>query len=286
MKALPFTIPKPQNDALIYQEDHELIFYNKLHQHEEIQMSFIVKGEGTLVVGDTVTEYHKDDMIVIGSNLPHVFRSDLNTEGKSLMLTLFFSKTSFGEHFFELNEFASIRGIFDKSSYGLKIVSHKKQLKALFLSLKKQTRLERFISLLQILRILRSSKTKQLSSFIHQRSYSDIHGKRMGAVLEYTMNHYTEAIDLLTISNVASMTSHSFCKYFKQRTNKTYIQFLNEIRIENACKILLKNKEMTIDDAALHSGFTSTSNFNRKFKRIKKMTPSEFRKRSSASRYE
>ncbi|MCB0475796.1 MAG: AraC family transcriptional regulator, partial [Flavobacteriaceae bacterium] len=73
-----------------------------------------------------------------------------------------------------------------------------------------------------------------------------------------------------------------FCKYFKQRTNKTYVQFLNEIRIENACKILLKNKEMTIDDAALHSGFTSTTNFNRKFKRIKKMTPSEFRKLSTA----
>ena len=104
MKVLPFKIPKPENKAFIYQEDHEMYFYDKLHQHEEIQISLIVNGEGTLVIGDSVTIYKTNDILVIGSNLPHVFKSEIPPTSKSHMLSLFFTKKSFGEHFFELDE--------------------------------------------------------------------------------------------------------------------------------------------------------------------------------------
>jgi AraC-like DNA-binding protein len=280
MKALPFNIPKPQNDMLIYQEDHEYIFYDKLHQHEEIQISYIAKGEGTLVVGDTVSDYKEGDILLIGSNLPHVFRSDASSEHKSLMLSLFFGKKSFGDHFFELTEFASLKSIFEKSIYGIKVESNKGSLKKLFVRLKTSTKIERFITLLEILRLISISNIKQLSSFVYLKSYSDSHGKRMSAIFEYTMNHYSETIDLTTIADIANMTPNAFCKYFKQRTNKTYVQFLSEVRIENAYKFLLKHKEMPIEEVALLAGFTSISNFNRKFKRIKNATPSEFRKLS------
>ena len=150
MKVLPFKIPKPENEALIYQEDDEVLFYNKLHQHEEIQISFILKGEGTLVVGDTISDFKTDDVIVIGSNIPHVFNSEPSSKESSFMMTLFFTRDSFGRTFFDLNEFQSLNKFFKKSSYGFKLNSNKSKLKNSFLSLKKASKLHRFIVLFEI----------------------------------------------------------------------------------------------------------------------------------------
>ena len=79
MKIFPFKIPKPKEDTLIFQEIKEIQFYGKLHQHEEIQISFIANGEGNILVGDTITSFQKGNIIVLGSNLPHVFRSEVNS---------------------------------------------------------------------------------------------------------------------------------------------------------------------------------------------------------------
>jgi AraC-like DNA-binding protein len=278
MKVLPFKIPKPENEAFVYQEDDEILFYNKLHQHEEIQISFIVKGEGTLVIGDSIADFKTDDIIVIGSNIPHVFNSDTSSNEPSFMMTLFFTRDSSGETFFDLNEFQSLKTFFKKSTHGFKLSSNKLRLKKNFLSLKKATKLQRFILLFEILQIINKSKTKQLSSFIYQKSFKDVEGKRMSDVFEYTMKNFSQPIYLEQIASVASMTTNAFCKYFKQRTNKTYFQLLNEIRIANACKILNKEKDTSINEVSISSGFQNISNFNRKFKFVKKMTPSEFRK--------
>ena len=104
MKVLPFKIPKSGNNALILQEDLEPLFYDKLHQHPEIQMSYILSGTGTLLVGDTVSRFNPGDVLIFGGNLPHVFRSDPNPEGLSHMLTIFFNRESFGAPFFETEE--------------------------------------------------------------------------------------------------------------------------------------------------------------------------------------
>ena len=82
MKVLPFKIPKPENNALIYQEDVALVLYDKLHQHDEIQLSFIEKGNGTLLVGDKISSYTENDIFIIGSNLPHAFKSDKKCKRK------------------------------------------------------------------------------------------------------------------------------------------------------------------------------------------------------------
>ena len=95
MKALPFQIPKPENNALFYQEDKAMIFYDKFHQHDEIQVSYIADGEGTLVVGDTINYYKKGDLLSIGSNLPYVFKSDRFACMKSEIITLYFSRNHF-----------------------------------------------------------------------------------------------------------------------------------------------------------------------------------------------
>ncbi len=277
MKVFPFKIPKPNDDALVYQEDIEIVFYDKLHQHEEIQVSFIAEGEGTFIVGDSINNYNKGDIIVIGSNLPHVFKSEKSTK-KSVMLSIFFTNNSFGNHFFKLEELEVSRKFFKRSSNGFKAISHKLILQDFFLNLKENSKLHRFILLLKIIEVLSKCKSKSLSTFINKKQYSDIEGNRMRDVFEYTMSHYTQEITLNQISETAAMTPNAFCKYFKKRTNKSYFTFLNELRIEHACKLLVVGNELTVADIAEKSGFNNISNFNRKFKVVKGITPSKFRK--------
>lgn len=277
MKVLPFKIPKPAHQALIYQEDYEVVFYDKFHQHEEIQISFIKAGEGTLIVGDTINYYQKGDVLVIGSNLPHVFKSDTTRKIRSHMLTLFFTKNAFGNDFFELKELEELHSFFIKIENGFKVSSNEK-LASLFFKLKSSSQLNRFILLLEILKLLSKVKKKPLSSFIYEKQYTDVEGKRMSAVMVYTMNNFNKSISLNNIAIVASMTKNAFCKYFKKRTNKTYFNFLNELRIENACKLLLVNNDISIAEIADKSGFNNISNFNRQFKAVKHIAPSEYRK--------
>ena len=278
MKVLPFEIPKPTNDALIYQEDHEYIFYDKFHQHQEIQLSYILEGEGTLIVGDTITRYEKGDILAIGGNLPHLFKSEPNTSVKSHMLTLFFTKEGFGGDFFTLEELSTVTPFFNKIDNGFKVLSHHKSLSESFLSIKNNNKLDRFIIFLQILKILTKAKKQPLSSYTYGKNYSADEGKRMQDVMSYTMNHFHEVISLNDIAEVALMTKNAFCKYFKKRTNKTYVQFLNELRIEKASQLLLSQKEFSIAEVGFQSGFGNVSNFNRQFKLVKGITPSSFRK--------
>ena len=277
MRVLPFKIPKPELDALVYQEDIESFFYDKLHQHEEIQISYIIKGEGTLIVGDTINYYKSGDVLVIGSNLPHVFNSDIAAISTSHMLSLFFTQFSFGKDFFRLEELKSLLLFFKRAKHGFKVTSSKKAITHLFLELKISSKFERFVILLNLLKIISSASYKSLSSFIYEKKYTEIEGKRMRNVFDYTMVHFNETITLEIIADVSNMTKNAFCKYFKKRTNKTYLQFLNELRVEYACKLLLSENDLPIAEIAYKSGFKNISNFNRQFNTLKKQSPSSYK---------
>jgi len=278
VKVLPFKIPKPENNALIYQVDTGNQFYNHLHQHEEIQISIILKGEGDLVVGDTINRYSQDEIVVIGSNVPHLFRSDTSAIDESHMLTLFFTKESFGKVFFDLIELSELEALFKKIDSGIRIENKVEEIKKVFLSLEYQSHLERFISFLTILKHINNAKTKSLSSFIYSKIYSDDEGVRMSKVMNHAISNFQSNITLDEVSNLANMTPNAFCRYFKQRTDKTFFQFLLEIRLEFACRLLQSKKDMTVSEISDASGFKNISNFNRKFKEYKGLTPTTFRK--------
>ena len=280
MKVLPFKIPKAQNIGLIYQEDKAQYFYNKLHQHEDIQLCTIIKGEGTLIVGDTINDYKTGDVLIIGSDLPHVFKSDATHIKESFMVSLFFTKHSFGKDFFSLDDFKELTSFFKKSMSGFKLLSNQQKVQERFLSLQNATNLERFIGLFDILRLIEKSKNKTLADFVYPKKYSDNEGKRMREVMDFTIHHYDKNINLNEIASRANMTPNAFCRYFKQRTNKTYIQFLNELRLEHASKLLLSNEDLSISEIAEKSGFNNISNFNRQFKVVKKLSPTAFKKNS------
>ncbi|MCR9227023.1 MAG: AraC family transcriptional regulator [Flavobacteriaceae bacterium] len=277
MKVLPFKIPKPKNEALVYQIDREQVFYDQLHQHGEIQISYVEKGEGSLIIGDSINEYRTGDILVIGSFIPHVFRSDTRIKEESLMHTLFFDQDSFGKDFFQLTDLSSTQSFFKKSVFGMRILSRKSKIIPLFKALAHQNKVEQIASLLMIINQINKSKTTALSAFVYRKSFSDDEGKRMSQVYDYVMEKYQDPITLEEISEKANMSKNAFCRYFKKRTNKTFFQFLIEIRIENACKILVKNPELSVAVVAEQCGFNNIANFNRKFRAFKNCTPTEYR---------
>jgi len=279
MKVLPFKIPKPNQDALVYQEDIGAVFYDKLHQHEEIQVSFIIEGEGKLIVGDTINFYKPLDILVIGSYLPHILKSDTSVQGTSKMLSLFFTKNSFGEKFFELEETRALQPFFTRAIHGFKVISHKEALEGLFVKLESSQKLDHFLILLEVLKIAATCEYKSLSSFIYDKQYSDYEGNRMRNIFEFTMSNFHTNITLEAVAEKANMTKNAFCKYFKKRTNKTYFQFLTELRVEHATKLLLSKRKYTVAEIAYEAGFKNISNFNRQFKEIKKYTPSEYKRK-------
>jgi len=279
MKVLPFKIPKPENDTLVVQEDRAAMLYDKLHQHQEIQISLIKKGEGSFIIGDYVGEFSQGDIFIIGENLPHVFHND-PSDGEVHMISLFFMKSSYGDHFFNLPEFKSLDPIFQASNMGIQLQDPSEKLTLSMERITLASKLNRFISFMEILRAISKETMMTLSSAIHRKSYGEEEGKRMRDIFEFSINNFDQTISLRQVAGIANMTPNAFCRYFKQRTNKTYINFLLDIRIGNACKLLTKKTDLSIAEISYKSGFNNLTNFNRKFKSIKGITPSEFRRKT------
>jgi len=278
MKVLPFKIPKLENVTLYIQNYKGESFYEKLHQHKEIQISLIAEGEGTYIIGDCVGEFKKNDIFVIGEDLPHIFKRDTAFINETDMVSLFFSKNSYGEGFFNLPEFEHFQKFFNDASLGFKVLSNKEKLSLHLSQIKKRSKYKQFTTFLEILGIISEGKKRTLSSLINLKKYAGNEGKRMSDIFQYTMNNYHNEISLDQVSDIANMTPNAFCRYFKQRTNKTFVNFLIDIRIGNACKLLAKNNDLNITEISYKSGFNNLANFNRKFKAIKGVTPSEYRK--------
>ncbi len=274
MKVLPFKILKTREQNLLFQEDRDMILYELLHQHEEVQISIIEKGSGNLLVGDAFTSFNEGDVIVFGKNLPHVLKS----EEPCSMISIFFTKECFGKDFFELPDLEDISSFLAQSDKGLLVSSNLEKIKKLFIEFGEASKLKRFQLFLNILDEISKSEKKQLSSFLYNKELTLNEGKRMSMVFDYLMKNVEKEVSLQEVANVAAMSKNAFCRYFKQRTNKTFFQFLIEIRIERACGLLIKNPDLSITEVSELCGFKNLSNFNRKFKEIKLMSPKMIKK--------
>ncbi|NND62687.1 MAG: helix-turn-helix transcriptional regulator [Flavobacteriaceae bacterium] len=280
MRVLPFTIPKPQRDALIFQEDKQASFYDLLHRHKEIQISFIKKGKGTTIVGETINQFKEGDIFVLGGDLPHVFKSNISKSDTSHMVSIFFTEESFGSQFFETEELKSLKPLFKNAENGFKISKPSTSLIHLIENFESASKLKRFINFIEILRLISKSKKHSLSNYNRELGYTDNEGKRMSSVYEFTMTHFRKKISLEDIAKEAAMSKNAFCKYFKKRTRKTYITFLNELRIDEASRLLGSELDWSVAQIAEHCGFRNISNFNRKFKEVKGTSPLKFRKQN------
>ncbi len=282
MKVQPFKIPKPADDRLVVQIDHSEHLYDKLHQHEEIQISYLLAGSGKLVVADSVHPYSPGDLFVIGQKCPHVFLSTPSTES-SHMISVFFTKISFGEHFFDIPEMERLQEFFTSSDAGFKVISEKDQCAILIKDIVIADKFSKFLIFLKLLRLLADAKNEVLTGYVYPKKLSVNEGNRMQNVFDFVMNNFQQEITLNSVAEMAFMTPAAFCRFFKLRTNKTFFQFLIEVRIEHACLLLAGNSSLSISEIAALSGFSSISNFNRKFKAIKGVTPTLYFRNISKS---
>ncbi len=283
MKIVQFTIPVEIDNSIHLQEDRLAHFYDHLHRHTETQITWVINGEGTLIAGNAMHRFESGDLFVIGANQPHLFKSDPsyfdNSSRKKIhSLNIFFNPTGFLAKLLAFPEMRGIKKFVTSSDFGLQ-ASEKDvtKLSELFLKIKNSSagfRLAYFIELLQVMANLK--KWKYLSAESFKFTITDSEGLRMNDVYKYTMEHYKENITLDQVAAVVYLTPQSFCRYFKKHTAKTYINFLNEVRINKASKRFMEMDFDSISTVAYQTGFNNVVSFNRVFKSITGKAPGEY----------
>lgn len=284
MKILPFKIPKTSQESFRLQEDQEVHFYDHLHQHPEVQLTLILESEGKVIVGDFVGTFKPGDIFLIGPNLPHVFRNDSKYYQEDVgqyahSITVFFEWQSFGEKFLSMPELAHLQEFSKLSARGLFLQEPiRNRVAQLMKQMFRKNGMDRLIVLLKILNILSENKgTEALASSGVYNDFDEVDGKKLADIYRFTMNEFHRKISLDEVASIAHMTTNSFCRYFKKRTRKSYVDFLTEIRIGQARK-LLQQDDLSISQISLEVGFNNLSNFNRKFRELCSITPTEFRR--------
>lgn len=250
------------------------------HYHSEIEIIYIERSNGFRFVGDHSEAFEEGDIGLIGSNLPHVWKSDKlyqnNTaEIHARALVIHFQDTIFKGNLALLPEMDDINRLLLNAQYGIKFTgSAREQIAKSIKRLIKTTGLNKIVSLIELLDYMSKTNDKQLlasNGYTKIRKSTDF--DRFDKAHRYMIDNFQQDISLDLISGIANMTPTSFCRYFKKRTTKSYLTFLNEIRIGHACKLLLENK-MNIAEICYDSGFNNLSNFNLTFKKVKGSSPS------------
>jgi len=277
MKVLPFKIQKSASTSLVVQMDEGLSFYERLHSHEDIQISVFEKGSGTYVIGNHLGLFSEGDAFIIGSQIPHVFKINDFDKNKVKMRSVFFTQTTFGTNFFDIPEMQTLKKLFFESKTAYKILDNKKTVLEKVNALSHNNDFDKIIVFLELIKLITNSSLEILSHNDVLKNLSESSGKRMDSVYQFIFKNFKTNIVLKEVADIAAMTKPAFCRYFKQQTNKTFVHFLNTLRIGEACHLLQK-KEEAIQGICYKSGFNNLANFNRTFKAIKGMSPSEYRK--------
>ena len=280
MKVIPFQVPKTEQEAFRLQIDRLPYFYDRLHQHKEVQIMLIEKGEGTLIAGDYVGRFTAGEVYLIGSGQPHVFRCDENyyqprSKKKVQAVSLYFDKHYMGESFWRLNELKDIQQFLSRVGTSRAEGPLQQEVNALFQKISSSERATRLILFLQLLSLFAQSKNLKPLSFAPMHTGPLEESKRMNDVLQFTFRQSHRKIKISEVASIANLSSEAFCRYFKVRTRKTYTNFLNEVRISNACKMLIEG-ESNIQTVCYAVGFQNLSHFNRQFKKVTGKTPSRY----------
>lgn len=283
MKVIQFTIPVAKEHSIIVQEDKQPFFYNHLHRHNETQITWIMKGEGTLIAGSCMQRFKPGDIFILGANQPHIFKNDPDYFEKRKRkevhaLTIFFDPHGPFSSILELPEMKNVKKFMEATGVGLQVPeTHQQQVMERMQQVKEAKngyRLSASINLFQALAAIKKYKT--LSNTNTEYAISESEGLRMNDIYHFTMSHYTENITLKQIAGVAHLTPQAFCRYFKKHTLKTYITFLNEVRINEACKKIVADDFDSLASVAYQTGFTNAVTFNRVFKKITGQPPKKF----------
>ncbi|MGH2649069.1 MAG: AraC family transcriptional regulator [Ginsengibacter sp.] len=287
MKALQVEMSSLLNTYIGVVQRTEPYFKSPFHYHPELELVYIKQGHGKRIIGDKLDTFEDGEMVFIGSNLPHVWLNDelyykgsADLEAKALVV--YFNKELFSKNFYELKESNKINDLFSRASRGMKINgSTKKKIASKMEKLTETKDLDRIICLLELINIIATSKDFE---YITNEGYigTILHEKtdRLSDVYKYITTNYHNDISLNEISKIANISANSFCRLFKQRTSRHFIEYLNEVRISNACKFLLETN-LNVSEIAFQCGYKTLSNFNKIFKKTTCLSPNEYRQKTA-----
>lgn len=256
------------------------------HYHPEVEIMYILEGTGTRFVGDHVENYEEGDLCIVGAHLPHEWRNDKVFFEKESTLRascycLFFLPELFGKNLMEIQEMSHIKGLLEKAKRGVKFVGRsREEIVTLIRAYVKETGAARIAKLILLLERMATTEEYEVLASVgytrHAVNSEDF--ERFNKVYQYILRNFSRPIRLDEVSSLIGLTPNAFCRYFRERTKKTFVQYLNDVRIGHAKKLLIEGK-MTISSLSLDSGFNNLSNFIELFKRSTGMSPSEYQRR-------
>jgi AraC-like DNA-binding protein len=274
-------LPLSPDSSFLYIYEECDYFDKAWHFHKEYELVLIDKTEGTRFVGDQVSIIKESDLVLLGPNVPHLYR---NTEkyyqSKDLVaksIFIHFTDDFPGNPFFGLPEMKGVRRLLDKSAMGLEINGKSNAyVKAKLHEMNTESPARRLLKLLDILVFLSTSKDLQpvLSSAFTANSSND--ADKIDAVFQFILKNYKNEIYIEEIAEKLNMSIASFSRYFKHHTHKTFSNYVTEIRISHACRLLIEG-DYSISEICYQSGFENLSNFYRHFKKKTGLIPKEYR---------
>lgn len=283
MKPILKIVDTQQSEAFQIMKVQDSYFFPTWHFHPELEIMLVQEGSGIRFVGNSVERFQAGDLVLHGSNIPHLYRSDKEyydkeTELVSRATVVYFKENFLGDSFWQLPAIAPLKKLLALSRRGIKFRgASRDELQARIESLESQKNsIGRIIDLLSILRMMAETKEYDLllaSDFTRHVSEDDC--ERINKVYQFIIDHSTENPSLDEVSEVANMSTTAFCRYFKSHTTKTYTQFLNDIKIDNACRLLLDNR-LSISQICFETGFNNFTHFNDQFKKITGVTPRQY----------
>jgi AraC-like DNA-binding protein len=285
MKAALQKSPISENQAFEVKHLVAPHFDPNWHFHTEYQLFLVTNGTGTRFIGDHVSPFKKGDLVFTGPNLPHLWQSDHeyfmgNPEFITEGIVIYFPENFLGKDFLQKNEMYQVKQLFQEAQRGLEILGEtQQQVSELMRQLLTLTDFDRIITLLNLLNLLtHSSEYKLLATEGYSNSMKESETDRMNRVHAYVMKNFREEIRLEDVAAIANMTPSAFSRYFKVHANKTFSDFLVEIRVGHSCKLLTSQK-INVSQVCYDSGFGTLSNFNRQFKSITHYSPLQYRKK-------
>lgn len=284
MKAIECRLPQEFDKSFIVYKEKGNFFPYPWHYHPEYELVLVTKSRGRRMVGDHIGYFEEGDLVFMGPVLPHVWVNDpefINGQAVSPAeaIVIHFVEDFLGKEFLDIPEMEPFKKLLKLSKRGIAIKgSAKEAINTLMNEMLHINGMQRLASLIKIFDILSSSSEYELlanPSFEHPLPLKC--SDRISNVTEYIMRHFNQDISLPQIASVANMAITTFCNFFKEHYRVTFVEYLNTVRVGHACK-LLGERNANVVEIAYKCGFNNIANFNRQFKKIKKMTPVEYRK--------
>jgi AraC-like DNA-binding protein len=270
--------PLSKGDSFLVFDRVKDTFDFPIHYHPEFELNFILNGKGVRrIVGDHIEEIEEIELVLVGPNLYHGWEMNKCTSKKIHEITIQFHNDLFDDALLSRRIMLPIKEMFNRSNHGI-LFSKKTalDLKERILKLSKLDGMDYFLETISMLQDLATSRNqKLLSTFtVDNDKFED--DDKMKLIYEYVQNNFSEKMTLDDVSDAAMMSPVSFNRFIKKRTGKTFVNYLNDIRVGYAARWLVE-KDLSISEIAFKCGFNNIANFNRIFKSLKKATPSQYR---------